>query len=50
VDVGRTEAAEGPADLQQWAEFYEVLDTLPEEERTVVDHRYTLPSRQLKGS
>jgi RNA polymerase sigma-70 factor (ECF subfamily) len=38
VDVDGTEAAtDGPANLRQWTEFYEVLDTLPEEERTVVD-------------
>jgi len=30
-------AADGPVDLQQWAEFYEVLDNLPAEERAVVD-------------
>jgi RNA polymerase sigma-70 factor (ECF subfamily) len=30
-------AADGPGDLQQWAEFYEVLDALPAEERAVVD-------------
>jgi RNA polymerase sigma factor (sigma-70 family) len=39
VDIGQAEAAttNGPANLHQWTEFYEVLDTLPEEERAVVD-------------
>ena len=30
-------ASDEPVSPQQWVEFYEVLDTLPEEERTVVD-------------
>lgn len=37
VEEARTAAAGGPADLRQWAEFYEALDALPLEERAVVD-------------
>ena len=35
--VGLDTASHEPYGPQQWAEFYEVLDTLPEAERAIVD-------------